>query len=244
MAEEKQINFKTRVLNTVIKCSRDYFTHYVSVDYLIISDAFHLRPYYIISAEKSNFLHLVGVSTNLSPTDFYERCYDGTLIENDFDISTHGQDAKASKGSIRRKINALPHLSGLINESSLIEEGFRKNAISCSIASSDGSCTLGFIAVPNARPKTLLSGDELNHSKAAPIKVILVKPRKSDSFVSIKSGTLEDLVPYYDTIGSLLSDELRSQIESVILERNTYDSAIHSQTSKIDESNEFNTSGT
>ena len=33
-------------------------------------------------------------------------------------------------------------------------------------ASSDGSCTLGFIATPSARPKTLLVGDELDHAKA------------------------------------------------------------------------------
>ena len=216
MADKQQTSFKERVRNAAIQFSKDYFSQYVSRDYLVFSDAFHSQPYYIISAEKSNYLHLVGVSTKLTALDFFEKCYNGTLSDNDFEISAHGQDPKASKGSIRRKINALPAISGLIDTSNLIEESFQKNAVSCTIASSDGSCTLGFIAVPEARPKTLLSGDELDHSKAAPMKVILSKDRSTDQFTSIHSGNLEDLVPQYETIKNLLSEELRAQIEALI----------------------------
>lgn len=219
MAEGQQISFKERVRNAAIQHSKDYFSQYVSRDYLVFSDAFHSQPYYIISAEKSNYLHLVGVSTNLSASDFFEKCFNGTLSENDFEISSHGQDAKASKGAIRRKINALPAISGLISTSNLIEESFQKNSVSCTIASSDGSCTLGFIAVPKARPKTLLSGDELDHSKAAPIKVILSKDRSTAQFSSVQSGNLEDLVPQYESIKTLLSEELRSKIEALILKQ-------------------------
>lgn len=216
MAEKQQISFKERVCNTAIQYSKDYFSQYVSRDYLVFSDAFQSQPYYIISAEKSNYLHLVGVSTNLSATEFFDRCFNGTLTESDFEISSHGQDVKASKGSIRRKINALPAISGLIDTSNLIEESFQKNAVSCTIASSDGACTLGFIAVPKARPKTLLSGDELDHSKAKPIKVILSKDRTADQFANIQSGNLEDLVPQYESIKSLLSEELCTQIEALV----------------------------
>ena len=220
MAEKQQVSFKERVRNTAIQYSKDYFSQYVSRDYLVFSDAFQSQPYYIISAEKSNYLHLVGVSANLSATDFFDKCFNGTLAESDFEISSHGQDAKASKGSIRRKINALPAISGLIDTSNLIEESFQKNAVSCTIASSDGACTLGFIAVPKARPKTLLSGDELDHSKAKPMKVILSKDRTTDQFTNIQSGNLEDLVPQYELIKSLLSEELRTRIEALISKPN------------------------
>ena len=101
MAEEQKTSFKARVRNAAIQFSKDYFSQYVSRDYLVLSDAFHNQPYYIISAEKSNYLHLVGVSTNLSAMDFFDKCFNGTLAESDFEISSHGQDAKASKGSIR-----------------------------------------------------------------------------------------------------------------------------------------------
>lgn len=216
MAEEQKTSFKARVCIAAIQYSQTYFSQYVSRDYLVFSDAFHSQPYYVISAEKSNYLHLIGVSTNLSSLDFFNKCFNGTLSEDDFDISAHGQDSKASKGSIRRKINALPSIGGLIDSSNLIKEGFQKNSISCTIASSDGSCTLGFIAVPKARPKTLLSGDELDHSKAAPMKTILSKERSASVFNSFLAGSPEDLVLHYETIKPLLSDELRSQVEALI----------------------------
>lgn len=221
MADEKQVSFKSRVCNTVIQYAQDYYNQYVAQDYLVISDAFHNHPYYIVSAEKSNYLHLIGVSTNLSALGFFDKCYDGTLTEADFEISAHGQDEKSSKGSIRRKIKALPSISGLIEAGNLVEESFQKNAVSCTIASSDGSCTLGFIAVPSARPKTLLIGNELDKSKAAPIKMVLSKSRTDVIFSSIQSGRLEDLVPYYGTIGSLLSTELKAQVEAIISEKDT-----------------------
>ena len=71
MADEQKTSFKTCVCNVAIQCSRIYFSQYVSQDYLVLSNAFHNRPYYIISAEKSNYLHLVGVSTNLSSIAFF-----------------------------------------------------------------------------------------------------------------------------------------------------------------------------
>lgn len=216
MAEMQQVSFKERVRNAAIRYSKDYFSQYVSRDYLVFSDAFQSQPYYIISAEKSNYLHLIGVSTNLSATDFFDKCFNGTLAESDFEISSHGQNAKASKGSIRRKINVLPAISGLIDTSNLIEESFQKNTVSCTIASSDGACALGFIAVPKARPKTLLSGDKLDHSKAKPMKVILSKDRFTAQFTNIQSGNLKDLVPQYESIKSLLSEELRTLIEALI----------------------------
>ena len=97
MAEKQQISFKSRVLNTAVLYSRYYYNNYVCVDYLVISDAFHDHPYYIISAEKSNYLHLVGVSTHPSATAFFEKCYDGTLTESDFDILPMGRMSKPQK---------------------------------------------------------------------------------------------------------------------------------------------------
>lgn len=118
----------------------------------------------------------------------------------------------------------------MIDTSNLIEEGFQKNSISCTIASSDGSCTLGFIAVPKALPKTLLSGDELDHSKAAPIKTILAKERTASVFSSILAGNLEDLVPNFEAIKSLLSEELCAQIAALITKANDTESEISAST--------------
>lgn len=71
MAE--QISFKTRVKDIAISIARDYYSYFVCRDYLLISDAFKREPYYIVRAEKDNYLHLVGVSTKLSATAFFDK---------------------------------------------------------------------------------------------------------------------------------------------------------------------------
>ena len=71
---DKQISFKTRVKNTLIQYAGVYYTQFVCRDYLLISDAFHNLPFYILSAEKDNFLHLTGVTTPLSASSVFDKC--------------------------------------------------------------------------------------------------------------------------------------------------------------------------
>lgn len=211
---ENQISFKTRVKNALIQYAGVYYSQFVCKDYLLISDAFHKQAYYILSAEKDNFLHLTGVTTSLSPSSFFDKCLNGSLEEDDFDLTSHGQDEKASKGSIRRKIKSLPYIGGLISASSYVEEDFRKNSVFCSIASSDGSCTMGFIAVPKARPKTLLIGNELDSAKAQPLKIILMKSRSDTLFDTVIAGNDNDLVSNYELIKTHIDAALNSRILS------------------------------
>ena len=81
MAE--QTSFKTRVKEIAITESKKYKDVFVDHQYLIYSKGFKKRDYYILSAEKDNFLHLVGINTDLSAASFFDKCYDGTLIEDD-----------------------------------------------------------------------------------------------------------------------------------------------------------------
>ena len=85
-----QISFKTRVKDTAISIAQNYYSYYVCRDYLLISDAFNSSPYYIVRAEKDNYLHLVGVSNKLSATSFFDKCLNGTLDESDFDACLNG----------------------------------------------------------------------------------------------------------------------------------------------------------
>lgn len=211
---DEHISFKTRVKNVAINLSQKYYSYYVSKDYLLISDSFKSSPYYIISAEKDNYLHLIGVSTPLSANEFFNKCFDGSLMEEDFDLSIHYKREKESKGTIRKKIKALPYIFELMDSSSLVEENFAKNTIFCSLATSDGACTLGFITVPTARPKTLLLGNELDSSKSSHFKIILSKSRKEEKFSSVIVGSDQDLSTHLGTIKHLLSDELISKINN------------------------------
>lgn len=154
-----EVSFKTRVKETLEECAIDYLTNFVEKKYTIYSSRFTKNTYYTIDAKKDNYLHLTGVKTNLKPEEFFDKCIDGTLKESDFDVGD-----KSKKGSIRRKITVLKTAVNLFDGTKLIsvQETFIKNKVVCSFATSDGSCTLGFILKENSKPLTLLKGNELD----------------------------------------------------------------------------------
>lgn len=67
MAEE---SFKERVRLEIIKAAKKYKEIYVDYEYLICSEAFAKRSYYIVDAEKDNFQHLTGVHSQISAQSF------------------------------------------------------------------------------------------------------------------------------------------------------------------------------
>ena len=97
MTEQK--SFKERVKQTVIQNAYSYKKYFVDYEYLIFSTAFVNNEYYIVSAYNDNYLHLTGLHTSLNATDFFEKCYTGTLEESDFDFCKSGQNESEVKGS-------------------------------------------------------------------------------------------------------------------------------------------------
>ena len=87
------------------------------------------------------------------------------------------QSEKSVKGSVRRKISALENINNFFAQELYIEEGFRKNKVSCVIATSDNKITIGFSEGIYSRPKTLLKGNMLNMSTNQ-IDLILSKEKK------------------------------------------------------------------
>ena len=79
-----QVSFKTRVLSTIIQCAKQYNAFYVEQNHLLVSDAFKKNPYYIIQAEKDNYLHLTGVSTSLSAREFFDKAMHTAVVLNFF----------------------------------------------------------------------------------------------------------------------------------------------------------------
>lgn len=101
---------------------------------------------------------------------FFDKCITGALEENDFELGD-----KSRKGSIRKKIKVLKTAVNLFDGGHIInvEERFIKNKIVCSFATSDGTCTLGFILNNNSKPLTLLKGNVLR--KSSPVELIIQK---------------------------------------------------------------------
>lgn len=92
------------------------------------------------------------------------------LEESDFELGD-----KSRKGSIRKKIKVLKTAVNLFDGTHIInvEERFIKNKVVCSFATSDGTCTIGFILEKNSKPLTLLKGNVLKNP--TPVDLIVEK---------------------------------------------------------------------
>lgn len=104
--------------------------------------------------------------TPTSADQFFDKALNKSLTENDFNFIKKGQTEKMVKGSVRRKVRFLSRLDKIFGKSTLVEEKFIKNKITCTFAVSENSFTLGFIALPKCRPNTLLKGNELKNPQA------------------------------------------------------------------------------
>lgn len=197
--------FKGCVRLEMIKAAKQYKEIYVDYEYLTCSEAFVRKDYYIVNAEKDNFQHLTGVHSLLSPQSFFDKCYDGTLEEDDFNFVKKGQDEKSVKGTVRRKIKILLDMMELFKSGLQAEENFEKNKVFCSFAA-DGSCTLGFSESEKVRPKSLIKGNELNNPKA--VELVLRKEAGAAYFDVIIVGDEQSLEKYRNRIESMLADKM------------------------------------
>ena len=107
MCKKQQPSFKDNVLSAICKGAQKYKKVFLDYEYEVSSKSFTANKTYIIAATKSNFLHLTGVNTTLSATQFFDRALNQTLTVNDFDFCKKGQTEKMVKGSVRRKVKFL-----------------------------------------------------------------------------------------------------------------------------------------
>jgi len=141
----------------------------------------------------------------LSPQCFFDKYYNGTLEEVDFNFVKKGQDEKSVKGTVRRKIKILPDMMELFKSGLQAEENFEKNKVFCSFAA-DGSCTLGFSESEKVRLKSLIKGNELNNPKA--VELVLRKEAGAAYFDVIIVGDEVSLEKYRNRIESMLADKM------------------------------------
>ena len=204
----KQKGFKERVKEEAIVNAKMFKEFFVDCEYLVCSDAFEKNPYYIIGAHTSNYEHLTGVSSSLSADEFFNKCLKGTLQEDDFAFFKKGQSEAEVKGSVRRKINALPNLSSLFEAETLVEEDFVKNRVKCTFAAGKTACTLGFASSFPSKPQSLMKGNQLNADKAKTAELVLRRKRGEKVFDEIVFGDNEAIAKYISKIQPLLSERL------------------------------------
>ena len=203
-----ELTFKQRVAQTAITYATVYESEYLKYEYLVCSEAFSSQDYYIIAACADNYRHLIGVNTAISADDFFAKCLSGTLTEDDFDFVKNGQSEAAVKGSVRRKINALPHFLSMLGSPLVAQEKFIKNRVSCTFATTDKCVTVGYVTVGKSRPKTLLKVDELEEEKCRKVDLILRRPTGEKLFNEIVCGNAGMITKYKAKIEPLLAEDL------------------------------------
>lgn len=209
----EEVSFKERVKNVVISTAKIYKKNFLDYEYLICSDAFKSKDFYIINAKEDNYQHLTGVHALVSPKEFFNKCYNGTLIETDFDFVKRGQSEGAVKGSVRRKISVLPNIVHILESTAKVQENFEKNQVKCSFATADGKCTLGFVDSAKSRPMSLIKGNELDRVASKNITLLLRKEISKEKFDEIIIGDLEMLNKYSDKLELLIDANLKAAIQ-------------------------------
>lgn len=201
----ENISFKERVKNVAIANALIYEETFVKYEYLVCSKAYD-EGYHIIKSDRSNYLHLIGIHTDLTAGQFFEKCVstdENQLKETDFDFIKAGRDENAVKGSVRKKIKVLSHIDNFFCQMLLTEERFKKNHVECAFATSDNCMTLGF--VKEGRPKTLLKGNELDALRQKEIDFVFRRLRGSSQlYTEMIYGDLKKMDTYHGNIKKLV----------------------------------------
>lgn len=206
------MTFKERVAAVAVSQAKRYQAVFMDYEYLVCSPAFCANDYYILAAKDDNYQHLVGVNTpRLSPKEFFSKCVQGTLTEDDFDFRKKGRAEKEVKGSVRKKIKALPYYTSMLERELVVQENFSKNKIICSFATTDHNMTIGYINNNKAHPKSLMLGDTIDWNKAALADVILRRCVGEPLFSSFVVGNVEQLLAYQSKLERLVSPGLFQQ---------------------------------
>ena len=182
---------KNRSYNKVIKiatqCAKDYDKLYAKYEYLIISDAFP-KGYVLMNGDPQNFLHLVGVRTNISPLEFFNKCLNDSLTCNDFNLRKRTKEGGYIDltHKVNNKLQVLPYFCNMFSYDGLyVQQPFRKGSIEgyYATSNSDGSISLErkvsdndkftIVFVEEGKPKSLLNGSYLNANISKPVDCVL-----------------------------------------------------------------------
>lgn len=152
--------FEQQTRKQLIQAANAY-AHLLGKVFVLESPSFVNRPRYLIRFFATNFLHLSGVETNLSPKDFFTKCFSGQIAYGEF-----WDSSRKNKNTIRKKLRNLINVDSIFDFEVFVQEDFVKNAIHCVIATTDGRFTMGFVDNRNwVVPNTILDSNHLSSSK-------------------------------------------------------------------------------
>lgn len=178
---------KKEALSIVFSAADMYQENLVNHSLLFLCMDKHKRTYCIeVTFDGSNFNHLTGLKTNLSPSHFFQLCLDRRLKETDFEFSEDGTtDWKLDVLLRIVQKNLSANMIGIYNNSQPLLSTER-------IAGGISAC-MGFVrdgGIGRYIPNTVLKGDirSLVHT-ADRILVTYRKSSSDDHYTEIVSCT-------------------------------------------------------
>ena len=166
-------NYKQTCLALLSEAAKKYRT-LIGKDFIIESAFFKNRDGYILRFYEGNFLHLTGVKTKIKPALFFEKALNNQLALDDFDCDT----TKELKGYTQEKIPHLLSIDSFFNNLLEIQENYSRGKVTCLIAASEGTFTLGFTGGKGPlNPMTLLNRNTIDHSLSTKQYKITIKKR-------------------------------------------------------------------
>ena len=167
--------FKEEVKLKLNKAANEY-SKLLKADFIIRSPNFKYKEEYILRFHEDNFLHLTGVETRLKAKEFYKKCFENSLLDNDFECESSNE----LKGKIKEKLKHLINIGNFFDQNLVFQECYKKNRVECKLASSDNRCTLGFIDINEkiSVPLTLLNKNQIRKEMQVNDISIFVRPKK------------------------------------------------------------------
>ena len=163
-------NEQFNIKQALIDSAQSYFS-LLKNEVIIRSNRFVNSSEYKLRFFETNFLHLTGLKTTLTPKEFYDRCYIGTILESDYSLGL-----KNDRKTVKRKLKNLVNIGQFFKQEIMVQEIFIKNQIVCRIATCDGKCTIGFVdAKYYLRPKTILANNHLDQKQPINNVVPIIK---------------------------------------------------------------------
>ena len=153
--------FSQKALEALFDCALAC-SELLPFDCKITSSEFKERQEYSIRFHEGNFLHLTGLRTKLSASDFYKKAISRELRLNDFDCSSN----HSLKGIVRIKIRNLRSINTFFDDCLCVQEKLEHGKVHCLIASSNGKYKIGFTGGIRLNPMTLLNKNQIDPSKA------------------------------------------------------------------------------
>ena len=156
-------------LKTNLQIAANSYNQLTSKSVIFHSEQFTKQKTYVARFYIQNFLHLTGIKTSLTTEEFFAKCTSGTIEQ--VDIKNFPEEYRTK---INTKVKNLLTVNSYFSQELDVQEDFKKNTVSCALATTDGIKTIGFANTkPVMRPKTIMDKNRLDLSKP----ILKIKPK-------------------------------------------------------------------